>query len=214
MHWIEKEKYWILDTEQRTDLWYRVRFGRCTSSIISACIGRSKYKTPEQALREIKGENIPCNYAMSHGIKYESEARAIYEMLKGTKVTQIGFAIPKWNYYIGCSTDGLVEDKGMIEIKCPLKYYESLEKLKTNSKSKYNDIKDFIDESHYIQMQCGLAVLDREWCDYVVYYPRRKRIFTFTIPFDKEYWNSVYAEIINFIKNNNIDKLDNIIMPK
>jgi exodeoxyribonuclease (lambda-induced) len=212
--WIEKEKYWILNVDQRSDIWYKVRIGRCTSSIISACIGRNRYKTPEQALREIKGEIIPCNRAMLHGIRYEGEARMLYEVMRGTKISQIGFAIPKWNYYIGCSTDGLVGDNGIIEIKCPVKRYRSLDILKYRMNGKNCNIRDFIDESHYIQMQCGMAILDREWCDYIVYYHGDEEIIIHRVPFDKQYWDCIYSEIASFIKNNAIDKLDNIIMPK
>lgn len=208
MSWIEKDNYWILKTEQRSPLWFKARLGRCTSSIISACIGRNKYKTPQEALKEIKGEcTIFCNSAMKHGIKYEDEARRIYQEHKNISVEQIGLAVPKWNKYIGCSTDGLVGDDGMIEIKCPVRFYKNLTQME-----KTKEYEKLIDINHYIQMQCGLAVLDRKWCDYVIYYPEITKIYIFRVYFNKIFWDSVHDELQKFIKENKIDKIE-VLLP-
>lgn len=209
--WIEKETYWILNTEQRSPLWYKARYGRCTTSLLSACLNECSYLRNTSVfdlIKEIKGElKQQQTLAMKHGIFYEDKARKIYEKLTKNKAIQIGLAVPKWNIHLATSTDGIIGEEGILEIKCPLKYYKELEFLEVK-----NDFRNFINKSHYLQMQGGMAILNRKWCDYVVYYPKYKKIFIYRVPFDQEYWNSKYERIKKFISDNRIDQIE-VMMP-
>lgn len=208
MNWSEKETFWILQVKQRSNEWYRARYGRCTTSLFSACIGESPYMTPDKALRVIKQEEEPeMNFAMQQGINLEPEARRQYENVRRTTVQEIGLAVPKWNVYIAASTDGLVDEDGIIEIKCPVKYHRNLELLRNST-----DFKGLIDPVHYLQMQGGMAILNRQWCDYIVYYKDRKKMFIYRVPFDQEYWNEKYQKIKQFIESERIDKLQ-VLLP-
>jgi hypothetical protein len=63
-----------------------------------------------------------------------------------------------WGYQIGYSPDGLVGDEGLIEIK---------------SRKQKIQLKAFLEDEvpleNMAQIQCGLLVSGRDWCDYVSY---------------------------------------------
>jgi hypothetical protein len=80
----------------------------------------------------------------------------VYEKKKGVKVREVGFL--EVNNYLGYSPDGLVGDDGMIEIKC----------FDTHTYFA-NVCEDQIKKDHIAQMQLGLLVTGRKWCDYIIY---------------------------------------------
>ena len=61
----------------------------------------------------------------------------------------------------GASPDGLVDDEGMVEIKCP----ESKTMIETL-------LSDKVPDKYFKQMQWQMACTGRQWCDYVVFDPR------------------------------------------
>ena len=73
--------------------------------------------------------------ATKYGIKWEPTARKAYsnenkKFHKNLKVTETGLHIDKALPFLGASLDGLVEcdchNPGLLEIKCPFKYQNSL----------------------------------------------------------------------------------------
>tara|TARA_R110000772_G_scaffold183655_1_gene294795 strand:+ start:649 stop:1239 length:591 start_codon:yes stop_codon:yes gene_type:complete len=56
--------------------------------------------------------------AMERGNELEPQARAMFEVIMGVEVHEVGLIKMK-DHEIGCSSDGLFDDTG-IEIKCPL----------------------------------------------------------------------------------------------
>jgi hypothetical protein len=56
---------------------------------------------------------------MQHGTETEPEARAAYEFYQGVTVQEIAFVPHPKIDQAGCSPDGLVDDDGLVEIKCP-----------------------------------------------------------------------------------------------
>ena len=96
------------------------------------------------------------NPAMEAGNEFEPYARDWYESETFNSVDEVGYiTMSKW---FGYSPDGLVGDHGLIEIKCP--------QGKGFAKFALTGV---IDPDHIKQMQWGLWVSGREWCDYVVF---------------------------------------------
>jgi hypothetical protein len=58
---------------------------------------------------------------MQWGLDHEAEARCAYEIEKDVLVDQVGFVIHPTIENFGCSPDGLVNDDGLLQIKCPTK---------------------------------------------------------------------------------------------
>ena len=137
---------------------------------------------------------------MAYGIDNESVARNEYELMKkqsceNYSVKSTGFFInQKWPE-LGCSPDGLVVDPsatdkyGLLEIKClqcfknvapgqiqqgladnlitKKQINQSCFKLDTNSLPKLRTT-----HAYYYQVQFQMAVMDRTWCDFVLWSPK------------------------------------------
>jgi len=158
----------ILNIEQRSEAWYDARCGRVTGTRFGDLVAGESTKTYKSLISDIACEIITgrqetgyVNAAMEHGIETEPEARAEYETVIGTKVTEAGFImrdeIDKYHDWVGISPDGLTPD-GMIEIKCPLMrtHLEYIEGGKMPTDYRY-------------QVQGQLFVTGLPYCDFVSY---------------------------------------------
>jgi len=158
----------ILNIEQRSEAWYEARCGRVTGTRFSDLVAGESTKTYKSLVSDIACEIITdrqetgyVNAVMEHGIETEPEARAEYETVIGTKVTEVGFImrdeIDKYHDWVGISPDGLTPD-GMIEIKCPMMrtHLEYIEGGKMPTDYRY-------------QVQGQLFVTGLPYCDFVSY---------------------------------------------
>jgi len=102
------------------------------------------------------------NSYTDYGKETEAEARAAYEMRTGLTVKETGFITDDMGLW-GCSPDGLIDDDGMIEIKClPKNHIPALLYWKKNGKPP----PDYI-----AQVQGQLFIAERQWCDLTFYRP-------------------------------------------
>lgn len=155
----------IINTEQGSPEWLELRKLKLTASHAQAIAAQGK-GLDTYCLEVVAGFlskglfNHYINNDMERGKELEDDARVLYRLQTGNKVEQVGFVLV--NEYIGCSPDGLVDDDGLIEIKC---------------KNDKNHLTQIIDaelgiETNYIwQMQMQMLVCNRNWCDFVCYNP-------------------------------------------
>lgn len=208
--WIEKEKYWLSSNEQGTDAWKEDRHRRITGSVTGSAVGNSSFCDVDKAARIIAGleeqkfsEQSIQN--MAHGTKEEPNARDWYCKSNNVEVVERGLAVPKWNPYLGASVDGdVVGTGGIIEIKAPKRMYGPLKKYIQDVNNGWKPppyYRNHIWKTHYDQMQMCMKVLDKQWCDYIVYCTPENQVFTQRIEFNTEYWNNfLYPAICNFIE--------------
>lgn len=195
---------------------------RVTGSNFGSAAGVSKFTTPKELALYVSGlqeqkftEESLKN--MAHGTAYEPMAREWYENNTGLKVEEVGLAVPKWNIHLGSSVDGVVKgEKGILEIKCPKKMYgplsDHINHLGTGWKPPNKYYHQHIWNTHYAQMQGGMAILDKEWCDYIVYSTSDCKVYTERIPFNKDYWEKrLYPSLQSFLHTNLFPLLENII---
>lgn len=200
--WIDCGSYYLFDAEQRSEEWLQIHKGRCSGSTIGACVGHSNFATPQEQAKyisEIETKKFTEKQLenMNYGTDLEPIARKWYERSTKNSVKELGMAIPKWNPYLGVSVDGLVEGQdGIIEIKCVKRMYYPLKKQMKEQKEGY----DHIWKTHYDQMILGMVILEKKWCDYIVYCPNESSVFTQRIPFDLNYWKKLEKDINNFIQ--------------
>jgi hypothetical protein len=96
------------------------------------------------------------------GVLHEPIAIGIYEEVFQTKVTQSGY-IPHGENF-GGSPDGLIDDIGGIEIKCPFTITAHLvHSLTTDLKADYKEC--------YWQIIGYMIITGRDWFDFVSYHP-------------------------------------------
>jgi len=157
------------DLEQGSPEWLAARCGLITASetklIITPTLKIAANDKVKMHLYELAAQRITkyvepsyVSDDMTRGNFDEVEARIIYND-KISPITEMGFITnDKWGYTIGYSPDGLVGEDGQIEIKSRKQKYQ-FQTIAT----------DVIDSEFIIQLQTGLLVSERKWCDFVQY---------------------------------------------
>jgi len=144
----------VYNVNQKSDDWFSVRERKMTASQASKIVSDGLEKYIKSLFQEKK---FFTNNDIERGVELEEEVRKLYEE-KFEKVTEVGFI--ERDEYSGCSPDGLVGEKGGIEIKCPNdKNFEKI--LKKGEKG--------INKIYFWQVQMCLLVTGREWWDLVIY---------------------------------------------
>lgn len=187
--------------EQRTEEWFAARCGKVTASRVADVIAKTKIG-PSTSRANYKAQLI-CerltgkveegysNAAMQWGTEKEPEARSAYSFMTDNDIEEIGFMIHPRILDSGASPDGLVGDKGMLEIKCPITATH-IDTLLTGQ----------VPKKYITQMQWQMACSDRDWCDYVSYDPRMPepmRLFIKRVSRDYDFIRETELEVENFI---------------
>ena len=100
---------------------------------------------------------------MERGKAMEDEARKFYELVKGSKVKQVGLCLTEGKFIYGASPDGIIGKEGLLEIKSPL----------MSTHVSYL-LKGVLPMDYFQQLQGQLLVTDRKWVDFISYYPGLK----------------------------------------
>ena len=114
--------------EQGSDEWFAAKVGVASSSSFDRIVTASgKPSTQaddymyELIAEYVTGEKkfIKPSYWMERGTNMEPQARAMYELIQGVIVEQVGFVYRNGQKLIGCSPDGFPSSIKGLEIKCP-----------------------------------------------------------------------------------------------
>ena len=187
--------------EQGSPEWFALRAGKVTASRVADILAKTKTGPSasrqnyliELALQRTTGiiQESYTNAAMEWGTQTEPQARVAYEVNTNNFVDQVAFIDHPNIAWFGCSPDGLVSDRGLVEIKCPnsathWEYFKSKEPPK----------------KYFIQMQAQMAVSGRDWCDFISFDPRmpdRSQLLIVQVPRDPEFILFMEAEIKQFL---------------
>lgn len=187
--------------EQGSKEWLELRLGKVTASRIADVLAKGKsgealsredyrYELVVQRLTGDPGESF-TNAAMEWGTATEPQARIAYEAQADVFVEQVPFVLHPTIEWFGCSPDGLIGDKGLLEIKCP------------NSKTHIKYLNAGKPPAKYVpQMQCQMAVTGRQWCDFVSFDPRLPgdlQLFVVRLDRDEDYIKSMEVEVVKFL---------------
>ena len=189
-----------VNIEQGSQEWYEIRYGRLTASDFHIFMGNSSTRTnliwKKAAERITNTASDSCKYSNYHierGNEQEPIARDMYEVISGNDVKVTGFIVS--DDTVGCSPDGLVGDDGLIEIKC--------KDTHTHLKAV---VKNYIEPTHFTQMQFSMYVTGRKWCDYVLYNENYDNpLHIVRVDKDNEYISKIQEQIER--ANNEIDKI-------
>lgn len=161
------------DLTQGSDEWHAARCGLLTASemklIITPTLKAASNDKERTHLYELLAQRITryvepsyISDAMLRGMDDEIEAVDVYGKTYAP-VQKVGFITnDKWGFTIGYSPDGLVGDDGLIECKSRSQKYQIQTLIDYVSA-------DAIDPDFMIQVQTGLMVSERKWCDLVSY---------------------------------------------
>lgn len=152
--------------------WMAARAGCFTASRASDLMARTKTGPSASrgnlltllAVERLTGQCVETyqNAAMLRGIETEAEARDAYSFAQGVAVDECGFIPHPDMARVGASTDGLVGDDGLVEIKCPASMAKHLDALRTGAHA----------VEYRWQLQHQLMVTGRAWVDAASYDPR------------------------------------------
>lgn len=151
--------------EQRTEEWFAARAGKVTASRVKDVMmskttaGYQNYRS-QLVCELLTGQptETHTSAAMQHGTDTEPQARAMYTLTTGNMVQEVGFIPHPLIAGAGASPDGLVGERGLVEIKCP----QPTEHIRTLTGGA-------IKKDYLLQMQWQMACTGREWCDFVSY---------------------------------------------
>ncbi|MCK5745975.1 MAG: YqaJ viral recombinase family protein, partial [Oricola sp.] len=115
--------------EQRSPEWFAKRAGCFTASRMSDLMARTKTGPAASrknmittlAVERLTGSCVETyqNGAMLRGIELEQEGLDAYSFECGVAVIAADYLEHPELPRVGCSPDGLVNDDGMVEMKCP-----------------------------------------------------------------------------------------------
>jgi hypothetical protein len=164
--------------EQGTPEWLQARAGAITASCFSDAVSvltkngtRRKAGDPTAAAERYAGDiaierisgnpygEPPKAWALERGHIMEARARTAYEVRHGLTALESGIVKTDDDWF-GYSSDGLVDDDGLIEIKCPIASDKILAMFQTGDTSEYDH-----------QIQGGLWITGRKWLDFVMFVP-------------------------------------------
>jgi len=162
----------IIECDQYSEQWWQARLGVCTASTFKSVVtlkgepSKSSKKLAYKLAGEFvagKAEESYQSAAMARGSEMEAEAREFYNMVKGVEVQEVGFCLEEFG---GASPDGLVEEDGLIEIKCPIASTHVAYLLKVES----------LEKDYFQQVQGQMLITGRKWTDLISYYPGIKPV--------------------------------------
>lgn len=151
--------------------WHQIRCGKVTASRVADVVAKTKSGwgasranyMAELIAERLTGESAErfTNAAMQWGTDHEPDARAAYEFFRDASVVEVGFIEHPSILMTGASPDGLVDDDGLVEIKCP------------NTATHLDTLLSQTVPAKYVtQMLWQMACTGRAWCDFVSFDPR------------------------------------------
>lgn len=168
----------FIECEQGTPEWHQARAGVITASTFADALSVLKRNSggktigdPTDASDKLAGntalERISGapygdtfdTYVMRRGREMEAIARMRYESNYNVIVDECGIVLTDDSLF-GYSTDGFVGDEGMIEVKTPHDSNKIFDMIVTGNVDEYIH-----------QIQGGMWITGRKWCDFIMYVP-------------------------------------------
>lgn len=153
--------------QQHSEEWFRARCGRITGSRFANAMAGKRSQAYRGLIDDLERERVSgqvhrgyVSPAMQWGIDHEHHARRWYEGAHRKTVAEIAFVVHPDFDFVGVSPDGLVDHDGLIEIKCP-----QMPNFQRVASSRA------IPARYRWQVQGQLWVCQRDWLDFVCFYP-------------------------------------------
>lgn len=157
--------------EQRSTEWFAARLGCVTASRVKDVMASGRGGAPSAARKNYMmellcerltgqqgGIDLSRNPAVQRGVELEPFACMAYEADKGLIVVETGLVMHPSIARFGASPDGLVGDKGVLEIKCP----NTATHIATMQSERH-------DPQYEWQMLAQMTCTGRDWADFVSY---------------------------------------------
>ncbi len=180
----------VFEMDQGGDEWFQARLGIPTASKFATVMAKGEGKTRSEYMRKLAGEIITGEVTESfssihteRGKEMEDEARQTYAFINSVEPQLVGFLR---NGNKGASPDSLIGENGGLEIKTALPHIQ-IDRLD----------RDRLPPEHKAQVQGNLWISEREWWDFVSYWPRLPMLCV-RVYRDEEYIKTMSDEIDRF----------------
>lgn len=182
------------DVEQGSEEWLKLRLGLVTASNFSTVLangrGGGESKTRRKYLLQLAAETLTgdpsetySNDHMLRGQEMEAKARELYAFRSDAEIERIGF-IKRGR--AGCSPDGLIGKKKMLEIKTTLPHLL----IDIHLRGEYPP-------GHEAQCQGNLWIAQREEIDIAIYWPKMP-LYVQTIRRNEKYIEALERAVDEF----------------
>ena len=180
----------VFNMDQGGDEWFQARLGIPTASKFATVMAKGEGKTRSEYMCKLAGEIITGEVTESfssihteRGKEMEDEARQTYAFINSVEPQLVGFLR---NGNKGASPDSLIGENGGLEIKTALPHIQ-IDRLE----------RDRLPPEHKAQVQGNLWISEREWWDFVSYWPRLPMLCV-RVYRDEEYIKTMSDEIDRF----------------
>jgi hypothetical protein len=180
----------VFDCDQGSPEWFSCRAGIPTASKFATVLAKGEGKTRNEYMRKLAGELLTgepmdsyTNAHMERGKEMEDEARNTYALIYDAEPQRVGFIR---NGNKGGSPDSLIGEDGGLEIKTALPHIQ-IERLLRND----------LPPEHRAQVQGNIWIAEREWWDFVSYWPRLP-MMRVRVPRDDTYIKTLSAAVDAF----------------
>jgi hypothetical protein len=198
----------IIECEQGSPEWFQARLGIPTASMFDAVMAKGKGGGESKGRRtymlKLIGERMTgepaesyTNNHMERGKIMEDEARNAYVFMQDAEPIKVGFIR---NGEKGCSPDSLLGNDGILEIKTKLPHLQ-LDVILSGQ----------MPPEHMAQVQGQIWVAEREWCDFVSYWPKLP-LFVQRVFRDEDYIKNLSVAVDYFLED--MEKLQSKINGK
>lgn len=190
---------WLI---QGTEEWRQARCGSLGASRVAEAIAKTKTgygASRANVMADLVVERLTgvpvegfTSDAMRWGTEWEPFARREYEERNLCPVVEVGLIRHPTIAGTHASPDGLIDDDGLLEIKCPQAQAHIETLLSRSVPSKYET-----------QIQWQLACSGRQWCDFVSYHPKmpeQMSIFVTRLHRDDDRIADLERQVASFLK--------------
>jgi hypothetical protein len=182
----------VFHCQQSGPEWLALRRGLVTASKMATVLAKGEGKTRRRYVMELAAERCGAapaesysNNHMERGHLFEADARNEYAFLRDIDVAEVGF-IKNGETETGCSPDGLLGTRGLLEIKTKLPHLQ-MEAL----------LAGVIPAEHVAQVQAQMWIAEREFVDFVSYWPGLRPLIV-TAHRDERYINDLVKAVAVF----------------
>lgn len=184
----------VSNFEQNSPEWHQARSGIITASAMKDVLAKGQGKTRNTYMNKLVAEIITgqptesfSNVHTDRGHEQELDVLEIYKSVTDEEVKKVGFIRNHEDLGgVGYSPDCLIGEEGVGEIKTRLPHLQ-VELLLAKR----------VPPEHKAQIQCGLWVSERKWCDFVCYCPSMP-LFKQRVERDEAYIETMKSEVEKF----------------
>jgi len=181
--------------QSESELWLSLRREMLTASNFGTICRMRSTTSCATTVKAILYPPLIDNAAIKYGRENEEIAKKELALKLKKEIKSCGLFIDNENPCLGASPDGLIDNNGLVEIKCPLsaENFTAEEAIKTLPALKsIFDKKDLnkMNQNHryYYQIQGQLNITQREYCIFAIWTPKSMKILR--INTDKIFWTN------------------------